>query len=294
MRTPLKNWLQLLRVPNLFTVPGDPLVGFLFVAPSPAAGIQGLAAAVLAALCFYGAGLIVNDIVDLPEDRRERPGRPLASGAIGIMEARWAAGTLFAVALALCALAGVKLLTTGLGLAAAILLYNGVLKPLPVVGPISMGLCRGLSVWLGVSAGGDYGWQAVMLALTIGAYVATVTHLARTETEQRAYGISRGLPLAVLMAAFAVLSQDQAYSLREAWGFAASAGLALSVALFMASRLGRPNPTPGIIGELIRVLLPIQAAFAFRSIYPEGFACGMALLALWPISRIVGRLFYAS
>ena len=68
----LKNWLQLLRAPNLFTVPGDPLAGFLL-----ASGGEFVAYAAFlamgASICFYCGGLLLNDLADLEEDRRDRP-----------------------------------------------------------------------------------------------------------------------------------------------------------------------------------------------------------------------------
>ena len=75
----LKTWLQLVRAPNLFTVPGDPLAGYLLTS----LGVLDLRViyAMVASLCFYVAGLLMNDLCDLEEDRKERPERPLPSGA---------------------------------------------------------------------------------------------------------------------------------------------------------------------------------------------------------------------
>src|SRR6266567_8976267 len=74
-----RAWLQLLRAPNLFTVPGDPLAGFL-LATAGRPDIR-LVFAITASLCFYCHGLLLNDLADLAEDRRDRPNRPLPSGA---------------------------------------------------------------------------------------------------------------------------------------------------------------------------------------------------------------------
>ena len=56
----LRTWLQLLRAPNLFTVPGDPLAGYLLAcygAVEPRVLLP-----VFASLCFYSSGLLVNDL----------------------------------------------------------------------------------------------------------------------------------------------------------------------------------------------------------------------------------------
>ena len=76
----LRAWLQLFRVPNLLTVPGDPLAGFLIAAGGRLDSRA--ACAVVASLAFYAAGLAMNDLADFAEDTRERPKRPLPSGAI--------------------------------------------------------------------------------------------------------------------------------------------------------------------------------------------------------------------
>ena len=68
---PVRTWLQLVRAPNLLTVPGDPLAGFLLATFGV---LRAQAAfAVGASLCLYAAGLLWNDLFDLEEDRRERP-----------------------------------------------------------------------------------------------------------------------------------------------------------------------------------------------------------------------------
>ena len=79
-----RAWLQLFRVPNLLTVPGDPIAGVFLAAAAANAAIPASAmfAAMAVSLLLYGAGLLQNDYFDLPEDRRERPRRPLPSGAV--------------------------------------------------------------------------------------------------------------------------------------------------------------------------------------------------------------------
>jgi hypothetical protein len=66
--------------------------------------------------------------------------------------------------------------------------------------------------------------------------------------------------------------------------------------LVLLTRLLRaPSPLPPLIGAHIRLLLPYQAAAcwfgASQSIGPE---CALILLALWPVSKVVSKRFYAS
>src|SRR5438874_1337202 len=98
---PPRAWLQLFRAPNLFTVPGDPVAGYLLVVRGSFTGA--VFAAIGASLCFYCAGLVLNDIADIEEDRRDRPMRPLPSGAIDLRTAHIVGASLLAGGLAICA-----------------------------------------------------------------------------------------------------------------------------------------------------------------------------------------------
>jgi hypothetical protein len=53
-------------------------------------------------------------------------------------------------------------------------------------------------------------------------------------------------------------------------------------------------PIPPIIGQLIRLLLPLQAIFCLASRSLAGAIFAAALLILWPIAKSVSRRFYAS
>ena len=54
-------------------------------------------------------------------------------------------------------------------------------------------------------------------------------------------------------------------------------------------------PLPPLIGAHIRLLLPMQAAFCFLAEpWGSGRVAAIALLACWPLSRMVSRRFYAS
>ena len=187
----LRAWLELLRAPNLLTVPGDVLAGWLLVAGGqwhPA-----LAAALAASLCFYAFGLISNDILDFKTDTKERPARPLPSRRIQPPAAVNAVLLLVAVALGLAWLAGRAAFDVGVLLFLVIALYNSMLKPAPVVGPLTMGLCRGLNVLFGAAASASvFAGQSLppsglrwslTAALVLMVYIAGVTTLARREVE---------------------------------------------------------------------------------------------------------------
>jgi 4-hydroxybenzoate polyprenyltransferase len=335
-----KTWLQLLRAPNLFTVPGDPLAGFLLAS----GGLlhRNLAVAIGASLCFYCVGLLLNDLADLAEDRRDRPSRPLPSGAASVRSVSAVAILLAAVALLLCVMLNSIGLFFGLVFLATIASYNYWTKRIGILGPINMGLCRGLSVFLGAIAAtatlqplttpapevadmppivshesdgttvlnfyayaGRIEFPAshhlvlwAFLGVTI--YIAAVTHLARIETLSDPPKLPRTLPFLALVwviIPFFLLAFDRTHFLRNSniWLYLISA-YTLYAGFKIHKRLThQPSPPiPPMIGQLIRLLLPLQAIFCVASRSVAGGIAAATLLALWPISRSVSRRFYAS
>jgi len=106
MNPRLKAWLEIIRLPNVLTAPGDPLAGMLLASLGIATipwrdGLLLCAASIL----FYMAGMILNDVMDIKEDTADRPGRPIPSGRISPMVAINACGLLCIGGLVLCGLA---------------------------------------------------------------------------------------------------------------------------------------------------------------------------------------------
>ncbi len=172
--------LQLVRVPNLFTAAADVLAGFLFVGMGWGQA-RALAILLVASVCFYASGVVLNDVFDAVRDLRERPGRPIPSGAIARREAAVLGAFLLVGGCALCATVSQSAGCLGLALAVCILMYDGVFKRTPA-GPAMMGLCRALNLLLGMSiatrwptAGGLY------CAFLMAWYVTSVTVFARFE-----------------------------------------------------------------------------------------------------------------
>lgn len=208
---PLLAYLELLRIPNVFTAIADVAMGLLFVRAVigwPDAALLGLLA--LASSLLYAAGVVLNDVFDYELDLRERPERPLPSGRVSLEAARrtgWAlllAGVSAAWAAALLA-GSVTLSLVALLLAGAIVAYNAVLKP-TLLGPPAMGACRMLNVLLGMSLLAEP-WRGEhwLVAGAIGVYVTGVTCFARSEARrsprpQLAFG------LAVMLSGVALLA----------------------------------------------------------------------------------------
>ena len=177
-------WLRILRLPNLLTIPGDLLAGFLLASAAAAADwARLLLFAIPAGLCLYSAGLILNDLFDYAEDLRERPERPLPANAISRETAAAAALVLLWIAAFLAAF--FDALLVALPMILCIILYDVGLKKKPVLGPLLMGASRAGNLLLGAAAAGGISSAPAPLlgAAVLGLYVAGVTHLARNETK---------------------------------------------------------------------------------------------------------------
>ncbi len=288
----LAIWLQLFRAPNLFTVPGDPLAGFLLATSRSLPNHTHLVAVVVASLCFYSAGLLSNDLADIEVDRRERPERPLPSGRATPRTVLIVSIVLLTLGIIACGLVGRAACFTGAGLIASIASYNLISKNIPIIGPLNMGLCRGLSLWLGVTAAHDRAFfpqPALVAAVLLTLYIATVTFIAHREMDPQRIGAQRWMPVILLLSGSFVFLQTASH---EKMAVAFILIIAVMLAIAGARQLALPHASvPRTIGLWISLLLLLQAAFAAGAGRMQASAL---LLALWPVSRIVGRRFYAS
>ncbi|WTF03581.1 UbiA family prenyltransferase [Streptomyces sp. NBC_01613] len=185
-------WAELLRLPALFTVPGDALAG---AAATAAAPNPHTLLAIGSSLCLYEAGMALNDWADREEDAAERPHRPLPSGRIHPAAALSTACALTAAGLALAGCAGRPALAVAAPLAATVWAYDLGLKHTSA-GPVAMAAARGLDLLLGAAATTGRTREALGSAALLGTHTLAVTVVSRQETR----GGSPLAPLAALAA----------------------------------------------------------------------------------------------
>ncbi|KOG21875.1 SCO3242 family prenyltransferase [Streptomyces viridochromogenes] len=173
-----RAWAELLRLPALFTVPGDALSGAVAAGgrPNPRTLL-----AIGSSLCLYEAGMALNDWADRAEDAAERPHRPLPSGRIRPASAFTAACALTAAGLGLAARAGRPALAVAAPLAATVWAYDLALKHTPA-GPVAMAAARGLDHLLGAATTGRPR-EALPSAALLGTHTLAVTTVSRRETQ---------------------------------------------------------------------------------------------------------------
>lgn len=175
-----KAYLDLVRLPNLFTAAADVTAGFFFAGAwlNEWDVLLRLAAA---SMCLYAAGVALNDYCDRNIDALERPTRPLPSGRVDPGRAMQLILFLFVAGVSLAFTVSPTTGLIALLLVGAIVAYDVVLKKTPLAPP-TMGLCRALNFALGMYGVIDFTRLAVLRPLAIvGLYITAITFFARTE-----------------------------------------------------------------------------------------------------------------
>jgi 4-hydroxybenzoate polyprenyltransferase len=147
----LREYLLLVRAPNLFTVPSNILAGYFAIAPVGVTDIGALLLLVISSIFLYMSGIILNDYFDIEVDRRERPNRPLASGRIEKRIALAIAVISIIIGNILALVVSLTTLAVSASLTSVIIAYNYRLKRNAIGNPLTMGLARFLNVVLGGS-----------------------------------------------------------------------------------------------------------------------------------------------
>ena len=148
----LRQYLLLIRAPNLFTVPSNIMSGYFALTPPSNADLGQLISLIISSVFLYISGIVLNDYVDIEVDRKERPNRPLVSGRITKSSALIIAGASIITANILAFLVSWASLVISASLTAVIIAYNYRLKRNGVTNPLTMASARFLNVVLGGSS----------------------------------------------------------------------------------------------------------------------------------------------
>jgi 4-hydroxybenzoate polyprenyltransferase len=175
-----------MRPANIVTSVSDVLAGvaisgFFFTHSFNADQILPVFLLCISTIGLYGGGVVFNDVFDAKLDSIERPERPVPSGAVTITEAT-ALGTILLLAGIVSAFAynffsGLIAFTISI----AAVVYDKWGKHHAVLGPVNMGLCRGLNLLLGISIVTASLVQWWYIAVVPVIYIASITMISRGE-----------------------------------------------------------------------------------------------------------------
>lgn len=307
----LLAWASLMRLANGFTALSNILAAYFVICLWLDHWFAFPVYLLAATLCFYFAGMILNDVFDIEEDRLLRPERILPRGIITVRAARLMGFYLILCGLIFSYFQSSMALIPGTILALCILIYDSVLKQgLP--GSVLMGLCRFLNWLLGLSfAFGELDTsrgiaQTIemilrhplleilpLIALPIFFYVTSLTYLSKQETRAED---NRPIRVAAvgLLAAFVCVPGLIYLGVFSWWGLLVFLP-GLGYLIFRLIRLYRsfePSAVRSLIKLLVLGIIPLDALMvlsAARDPWSGAMAAASVLLLLWPARVLSGR-----
>ena len=238
---------------------------------------------------LYGGGVVFNDVFDAELDLIERPERPIPSGVISKAEATVLGSLLLVTGIIIAFFVS---LTTGilaLSISASALVYDKWGKHQSFLGPVNMGLCRGLNLLLGISIFPFALHSTWFLAFIPIVYIASITMISRGEVHG---GSKSTLYLACLLYAI-VLACIVSFSFNNgSLLFALVFLVPFAWMIYMPLIAAIKSPIGKNIGKAVKAgviaLILMNAAWAAAAgVVP----LAVIIVILLPISMKLGRLF---
>ena len=290
LKKKIYTYLQLIRLPNIFSSLADSSAGYLVVADS--IDIPVLICLSLVSACIYAAGCVLNDYCDIEKDQRERPERPIPSGRASKSEALFLFCTLSIVSLILSAYAGIRTFFTAFILVMMVIVYSRITKERPVAGPVNMALCRAVNLFLGMTAVAHVSILGLFFVLISFLYVLSLTVLSDYEMTgtpgKKIWFVSSGLTGVLCILIFMGITQ---FIKKDS----------LLYTLIFIIFIGPPfirmlkNIKPAAIGQAIKYLvlgIPVLDAVYVAGVQNWIYAVPVAACAL--VSIIAAKFFYVT
>lgn len=249
---------------------------------------------IAATIGLYGGGVVFNDVFDAKLDSVERPERPIPGGLVSLTGA-----ALFATLLLCAGILAAALVHTGKLLSLSCLLatataicavvYDKWGKHNKAIGPVNMGLCRGLNLLLGVSiipAAVEQYWYIGLVPVV---YIAAITMISRGEV----HGGSKRTLYAAIALYLVVIGSILIIALyyHNALFTLLFAGL-FAYMIFPALLRAIKNPSGPLIGKAVKAgviaLILMNASWAAAFGLPW---VALIILLLLPVSLLLAKLF---
>ena len=286
--------LRLMRPANIITAVSDILAGIAVSGYfSGAYSFSPILLLTVATIGLYGGGVVFNDVFDAALDSIERPERPIPSGIVSKKEATLLGAVLLLAAVVAAGLVHTVFFTTtvllAIATAAASLIYDRWSKHHVLLGPLNMGLCRGLNLLLGVSIIPAAVPQFWYLGLVPVIYIAAITMISRGEVH--------GGKRATLYSALVLYATVSGAILSIAMAHGTKLLTRVCIALFLAMILpplfrAIRQPVGPRIGKAVKAgvigLILMNASWAAAFGFPY---ITLIIIVLLPLSLLLAKLF---
>jgi len=279
----VRDYLVLVRLPNLFTLPSNILVGIAAISSLAftfASFTQFLLLVTISVL-LYCVGIVLNDLYDFDIDKKERPNRPLPSGKISRRSAIVLVVIFSTLALILSLLVSFSTLVISSILFLTIFGYDKYLKNTHA-GPLTIASARVMNILLGTSVSFrsvDSYSQIVTLTFVLiitFVYVSLIGFISRYEV--RGFSDNTKLPPAIVAI---VISSIILFSLMGFFKLESLIILSLFsfIMLISFSRIYRRDSgrTQQIVRNMILSIIVLDSTFLTGII---GIELGLAVLTL--------------
>lgn len=297
MNPVFKGYLRLARPANLPTAAADIFAGVaisgLFLGTSfngawEKTNMVNVLLLILASVFLYAAGVVLNDVFDHKLDKIERPERPIPSGLIPMKSAAIFGGILMNLGV-LCAflvssVCGIVAFALGL----SILLYDALGKHHSFLGPLNMGVCRGLNLLLGISILGDFSnWEYFIFPVV---YIAAITLISRGEVHgnNKSHILFAGGLYSCVILGIIILFSMSGLNLLESIPFLVLFSFLVFKPLLKAYKDNSPqNIKKAVMAGVISIIV-LDATLAVGFSY---WWVGLITLLLLPLSIFLSKLF---
>ena len=248
---------------------------------------------VLSTVGLYGGGVVFNDVFDADLDRIERPERPIPSGLISKEVAAVFAVILLILAVVAAAFVHDELFSSSFFIAVAIaiaaVIYDKWGKHHAFLGPVNMGLCRGLNLLLGMSIFPEALSAYWMVSIVPIIYIAAITMISRGEV----HGGKKITLFAAIIFYFIVIASILATAIGNGFLLHSIGFLVIFIALiFPPLQKAIREPKGPIIGKAVKA--GVIALIAMNASWAAAFGAfyfALLILLLLPLSLWLAKLF---
>jgi 4-hydroxybenzoate polyprenyltransferase len=313
----LVGYLRLMRLPNIVTAMSDVLAGvaiagslisitFGRVAEGPLSlgklmlqqdsteTVKIILLLLLATSCLYGGGVVLNDVFDAKLDRTERPERPIPSGLISKRSAAIFGFLLLLIGIVAAAFTNTNNLFSQTTLLATLIAIGAVVydkwsKHNDFLGPLNMGICRGLNLLLGMSVVAyalQFFWAIALVPVI---YIGAITMISRGEVHG---GSRKTLYLAAVLYIIVAVTILVVSYMNDTLTKSLPFVLLFCLLIFPPLQTAIVRPEGPKIGKAVKsgvlalILMNASWAAAFGDLIFAG-----AIFILLPISYLLARLF---
>ena len=290
----LKEYLLLIRLPNVFTAPSNILTGYFAAVTVAEANSVHLTALMVSSGLLYIGGIVLNDYFDVEIDKRERPFRPLPCGNISKRHALAIAIVAMLIANTIALVLGPISFAVSLLLTFAIIVYDYRLKH-GLSGPFAMGSARFLNVILGASPVllylNSHSYAIVgTAAASLFLYIVAITLLSKKET-----GNERPNSTIVFLMVFGVISAVATLGLllQLQWAFLVNLSI-FAVVMIVTLRQYLMKELPSVQKAVRNMVISIIILDSIFVSGTAGLLYGLATLLLIAPAVILAKKLYVT